>query len=138
MFELDDSASRLLERLARLTEMFRDIELAMRARSDVGEVTSSLDVRTYPNGTVVELFVEAALRPDVALVWWLDLWWRGGQWIAEAQVLRNELDGQVVVRQYDAVTAVSFEQVEPGLDRLGRALQDAASDPAALLAAPAV
>jgi hypothetical protein len=36
------------------------------------------------------------------------------------------------------VIAVYFEQVEPGLDRLARALQDAAGDPAALLAAAAV
>lgn len=136
MFDLDDSASRLLGRLARVSEVFRDIVLTMQAQPDVARASSAMDVRSYPNGTVVELYAEAELPADVALVWWLDVWWRGGQWVAEAQVLRTEAGGQVVIKGYDAVTALSFEQLEPGVDQLAQALKETASDPTALLAAP--
>ena len=138
MFDLDDSASRLLGRLARVAEVFRDIVLTMQVQPDVRHAFSAMDVRSYPNGTVVELFAEAEFSADIALVWWLDVWWRGGQWIAEAQVLRTEAGGQVAVREYDAVTAVSFEQLEPGVEQLAQALKETASDPTALLAAATV
>ena len=137
MFGLDDSASRLLERFGQLSETFRGIAATLEARPDVRSTRSAFDVRSYPNGTVAEVFAEAEFQSDTALVWWLDLWWRSGQWVAEAQVLRTESGGQVAVREYEPVTALSFELLEPGVEQLVRHLKASADDAATLLAAAA-
>jgi hypothetical protein len=87
--------------------------------------SSFVECRTYGDDVYICICLEAALREDKTLTWWLDITPREGMWLIEASVLLN---GRTPVVQAPPQRVYDFQAVQNEIpDILDQLLQAGAT-----------
>lgn len=94
-----------LEALAAAREQLIEASTGLHRRPNVMRVGSGVDCRGYGSGSTFEIYVEAELEEELTVTWWIDVTW-ARTWTIEARILRDDDDGQAVLREFRDRVAV--------------------------------
>jgi hypothetical protein len=99
-----------LEALAEARERLIEASVRLQSRPGSVRVESGVDCRGYQSGSTFEMFVEAEFDAAFTLTWWLEITW-DRSWNISARLLRDDDDGQTVVREFggrSSADAIAF------------------------------
>lgn len=125
------AAGRLMDRLADLSERFRDRALILGKNPAVLGVKRAVEVNSYASGPMIECFLDAELRDGSARSWLLEVGWNGYMWRIGARLAISSPGGQHPAKEICDETASDLNAF---LEILSRAADDllvvAIDDPA--------
>jgi hypothetical protein len=112
----------LLEALATVSEILRNLRLELRQSELVSRVAHAIDVQRLRGGELyIEGYVDAELTSSNGVVWWLEATGSGGSWSIEPEVRVQRGDRQERLLSLSTQT-VSSEQLPEGLVEAARRL----------------
>jgi hypothetical protein len=111
----------LLEALASFNSSLIDLAQSLQLKPEVIQVRNNLECRKYRTGTLIEGYVDAELRNDKSLCWWIDIRWNG-EWIIDARILLNDSEGQETIYKFQDRSTPNFDKFLTNLNDITQEL----------------
>jgi len=99
------SAMRLLNEICEVNKVLLAMAQRLRAQPEISSVERGIDFRVYQGLPVMEVFVEAELRNNTNVGWWLELRWTEREWRIRYSVRAAHEQGEDAIQEFpDLVT----------------------------------
>ena len=123
MNEIDRAAITTLEMIADCHAVLGELCQAVRRQPEVSSVEYAVEIRRYGDDPWFEGYVDAELKCDKSICWWLEMNWPSGQWEIGYSILITESQGQSVLKKFPTEVVTSFQDLPVTLLNCARQLR---------------
>lgn len=115
-------SSRLIEVLAKTNNTLNEFAIQLELTSDFSKVERSMDCRFYQEKLILQMYVEATLKNNDAICFWIEMENKADKWEIEAIILFTDDLGQKSITNFPVAEAQTLNQLEYAFKTLSNQL----------------